>query len=469
MTARRPALLFSLALAACSSPDAPPSPDASMPVVGSTCSPCTVSSDCIGGACVQYGGDDRCGRTCLSDCASAERCLDATSTEGKQVRGCVPASGACPPFPGCGACASGTTCDPTTATCVPVTGDGGVGSQLCGTLAPPARASCCHSCTPGDSDCQSNGCYGGWWCDTANQPSCYCTRPPGGSCGSSSDGGARFVLDAGFVGTPPTGNVGPTGGTVSKLYFAIVGDSRPGNPDDTAHYPTSIITKIYADLAAMNPPPQFVVATGDYMFASPTSPTANDQMAIYAKAAAQFRNGPLFAAMGNHECTGATASNCSTIMTTNYAAYRKAMVAPLGQTLPYYVVNIGASDTSWTAKLVVVACNAWDPTQSAWLQTTLARPTTYTFVARHEPPGANAPCVNEVDNMLTTASYDMLIVGHTHTYAHSGKQLIVGNGGAPITGGVPYGYATVEQTAAGFLVTQYEYSSAAPVSVYVVP
>jgi hypothetical protein len=270
---------------------------------------------------------------------------------------------------------------------------------------------------------------------------------------------------------PPSGSVGPNGGTVSHLYFAVVGDTRPANPDDTANYPTQIITQIYSDIEALNPRPQFVLTTGDYMFANTWSGEAQKQMALYQQAASQFTGGPIFSDMGNHECTGATASNCATTTTSNYQAYLDAMVTPLGKNQPYYTINFNATDGSFTAKLIIVACNAWDQTQSAWLQSELARPTTYTFVSRHEPLGTSGPpCVTDMDGLLNQYPYDLLIVGHSHTFAHSQNQVVVGNGGAPLSGSEPYGFATVEQIAgAGFRVTQYDYSTAAPLSTFTVP
>ena len=281
-------------------------------------------------------------------------------------------------------------------------------------------------------------------------------------------------VDAGSDSSPagdlaPPSAIGPMGGSVPKLFFAVVGDTRPANIDDTANYPVDVITQIYADLAAMNPRPQFVVTTGDYMFASPYAAEGAKQMALYSKASAQFPN-PIFSAMGNHECTGATASNCASAPTNNMAAFMDALVKPLGQSKPYYTVPVSDDSGKWTAKIVIAACNAWDPTQSSWLAGELAKPTTYTFVVRHEPTGTQGPpCVGEMDSMLSQATYDLFIVGHSHTFQHRGKQLTVGNGGAPLSGGVTFGYATVEQQdSGGFLVTQYEYAGATPIDTFTV-
>jgi hypothetical protein len=341
-------------------------------------------------------------------------------------------------------------------------GASGGGGSGCAGWAAPTESGCCKSCS--GSNCQTNGCYGGWYCETS---SCTCHAMPTGCSGGGGTGGGG----TGGGGPPPpvSGSVGPGGGTVDHLYFAIVGDTRPANIDGTSSYPTQVIDKIYADIAAMSPQPSFVITTGDYMFASPSGGEGAKQIAMYWNAAKQF-SGPIFAAMGNHECTGATDSNCASSPTNNMNAFMSTLIAPLGQSLPYYSIPVSDSAGKWSAKIVVAACNAWDSTQSAWLQSELAKSTTYTFVVRHEPTGTSGPpCVSEMDTMLSQSAYDLFIVGHSHTFAHSGHEITVGNGGAPITGSTNYGYATVEQQAAGgFLITQYDYMTAMPVATFTV-
>jgi hypothetical protein len=254
---------------------------------------------------------------------------------------------------------------------------------------------------------------------------------------------------------------------VSSLYFAVVGDTRPANPDDTTNYPSSVINQIYSDIAALNPQPQFVITTGDYMFATPSGAEAQPQMSLYMSAAAQYKTGPIFAAMGNHECTGATDSNCAGAPTSNMNAFVAALVTPLGQAHPYYMIPINDSAGKWTAKIVVAACNAWDATQSAWLKTALATPTTYTFVVRHEPTGTSGPpCVSEMDAMLAASTYNLFIVGHSHEFRHSGNEVIIGNGGAPLAGGGGFGFATVQQLTTGFRITEYNATSGMPISTF---
>jgi hypothetical protein len=150
-------------------------------------------------------------------------------------------------------------------------------------------------------------------------------------------------------------------GKSADLTFAIVGDTRPSSIDDTSNYPTSIITKIYEDIEGASPKPTFVVGTGDYQYASTTGSEQAPQIDKYMTARAVF-TGRFYPAMGNHECTGYTDSNCgsgeSDGITKNYTTFMTTMLGPISETNPYYVEKVSASDGSWTAKLVFVACNA---------------------------------------------------------------------------------------------------------------
>ncbi len=202
-----------------------------------------------------------------------------------------------------------------------------------------------------------------------------------------------------YVGGPPIkGTVGADGGTLSRLLFAAVGDTRPATVDDTGGYPTDIITAIYGGIRALDPRPAMVVSTGDYLFASTArrggENQAGPQLDIYLQARARFP-GPLFPALGNHECTGATSSNCGPGgvdgVTANYAAFLEKMLAPIGKTAPYYAVMVAAADASWTAKFLFIAANAWSGEEESWFDAALARPSTYTFVVGTSRPPPRAP------------------------------------------------------------------------------
>ncbi len=272
------------------------------------------------------------------------------------------------------------------------------------------------------------------------------------------DGGAP-APDAPVDATPDGGGgtpFGPMGGTLQTLRFAIVGDTRPANEDDTSGYPTTIIDKIYSDIAAASPAIPFVVSTGDYMFASTygSSSQSQPQLDLYMTARSKYP-GVLFPAMGNHECNGSTDSNCGPGgyegETANYTNFIKTMLAPIGQSNPYYSINVQGPGGAWTAKFVFIAANAWNSTQSSWLSSTLAQKSTYTFIVRHESSYANtAPGVSPSDSIIAGYPYTLLIVGHTHSYYwENPKQAIVGNGGAPLSGSGDYGYGLVTQQSDG--------------------
>jgi len=264
-----------------------------------------------------------------------------------------------------------------------------------------------------------------------------------------------------------TGSVAATGGSVSRLYFAIVGDTRPPNVDQTAEYPTAIIDAIFSDVTGLSPQPSFIVGTGDYQYASTTGTESSPQIALYMQARAKFP-GQVFPAMGNHECTGYTDSNCGSGnpdgVTPNYSNFLSMMLGPIQQTNPYYAIKVAASDGSWTSKIVIVAANAWDSGQSSWLATTLAEATTYTFVVRHEASEANtAPGVTPSDAIIAQYPLTLEICGHTHDYSHSGNKIVIGNGGAPLSGGADYGFGLVQQRSDGAIVVdEIDYTTGAP-------
>jgi hypothetical protein len=289
------------------------------------------------------------------------------------------------------------------------------------------------------------------------------------ACGGSSshtnpgDGGGGDGIPMG-----PQPDASPT--LPALFRFAVVGDTRPPNEDDIAGYPTTVINKIWSDVEATSPRPDFAISTGDYMFANPfvpaSSSTVDKQLDLYLAARAHFTNAE-FPAMGNHECTGGTASNCgagaANGITYNMGEFMKRMLNPLGITQPYYVIHFAAADHSWTAKLVFIAANAWDSTQATWLSTALAESTTYTFAIRHEGSTVSGPPgVAPSEQLLAQHPVTLRIVGHTHTYAHyaSSHEVICGNGGAPLTSSSNYGYAIVERLANGDIqVSEHDYQS----------
>lgn len=238
---------------------------------------------------------------------------------------------------------------------------------------------------------------------------------------------------------------------MDTLAFAIVGDTRPPFKNGTSLYPTAIVSKIWKAVEAESPHPEFTVTTGDYQFSSANGATAAAQLDLYLDAAKGY-TGKVFYALGNHECTGATASNCGAGaadgLTQTYQIFLQKMLAPLGQKKPYYALNFADKKATWTAKFLFVAANAWSAEQAAWLESQLQQPTTYTLVVRHESSFApEAPGVTPSQQLLQKYPYTLILAGHTHTVSYSAaqRQVIVGNGGAPLATAVNYGYAIIRQ------------------------
>jgi hypothetical protein len=387
------------------------------------------------------GGDDASG-------GSNDTCPSCTTDSDCGGSRCVHLAGAlyCAP-----ACNSGNTCSTAGDTCVGVTASDGSQAQVC---VPPG------DCAPSASSSSGGTSSGG--------------TSSGGT--ASSSGGTGSSGGTSSSGSQPVGTVGNDGGSLSSLLFAVVGDTRPPNEDEISSYPTAIITKIFADVQAHSPAIPFVVSTGDYQFSSTgSSSTASQQLSLYVQARAQY-SGVQYVAMGNHECTGADASNCpsGSKPTANLTAFQSQLLAPIGKTLPYYVININATDGSWTSKFVFIAANAWDSTQSSWLSSTMAQKTTYTFVVRHEPTesSGNAPGVAPSDTIIAGFPYTALITGHSHTWDSFGyntpKEVLVGNGGAPLSNSSKdYGYALFSQRSDGAIVMDMiDYQSGAAQSAF---
>jgi hypothetical protein len=422
------------------------------------CGGCITDSDCGGDSCIQYASDVACAPLCGPDgaCPDGTSCGLASTTTGGQAQVCMPVTPMC-----------GITDGPDATTVL----DGGPGNdanmpQTCNGLIGPSSASCC-TCRAGQT-CATNGCYGGWWCNPAG---CTCQAAPA-SCTQPMDAGMQMQTDAGPL---PMGTVTASGGTVSRLSFAVLGDSRPAMPTDStdplAGYPTAIVHQLYTDLQGLTPRPQFALVTGDYCFSSTAyhGSTCPTQHQTYLQQRQAFSN-TVFYAMGNHECTGGTASNCgpngTNGNTVNYMSFLSNMMGEIHQTLPYYAIHVNATDGSWTSKFLFTAPNAWDATQDAWLQNELMTDhTTYTFVIYHEPsdvttpPPGTAPIQTDI---TSAGGVTMRITGHSHTYYHRRltNEVTIGLGGAPPAGSYNYGYLTVNQLANGDIeVREFDYMS----------
>ncbi|MGZ3406432.1 MAG: hypothetical protein ACXVAN_08330 [Polyangia bacterium] len=148
-----------------------------------------------------------------------------------------------------------------------------------------------------------------------------CTRPDLGLPASDGGGGS------GGGGTQTPACDGATAPSAGSFRFAVFGDVRPSQPNDTANYPQAVVTSLFTQIAQQAP--SFVVGTGDYMFASASNGPAVDAQLSMLLSAEQGFSGPVYHALGNHECTGATASNCPNgNETANVRAFMSLLVPP---------------------------------------------------------------------------------------------------------------------------------------------
>jgi hypothetical protein len=240
-----------------------------------------------------------------------------------------------------------------------------------------------------------------------------------------------------------------TGG--GQLRFAVFGDCRPPAQNDTSGYPSAILDGVFAQAQSLGA--QFVVGTGDYMFASNSS-AVDAQVNLFFASQAHYTSGPVYHTLGNHECSGYTSSNCPNgNETANMQAFMSRFV-PAGVSTPYYRVDVATP--SGNAKLLFVAANAWSSAQENWLSTQLADATTYTFVVRHEPTGeTSAPGVGPSDSLMRSNPLTLALFGHTHEYRHlDANHVISGNAGAPLQSSASfhnYGLLLVDQQSDGSL------------------
>jgi hypothetical protein len=252
----------------------------------------------------------------------------------------------------------------------------------------------------------------------------------------------------------PAGIVGPDGGSVDRLWFAVTGDTRPGRCDESDLYPRAAIAEIAASMKALEV--QFALDLGDHMYVCNGSfAEAAQQMGFYTTA---IGAGPatFFMTLGNHDCgssfarAGARTGCFEGSADANFRAY----LAALGRPRPYYAIDVATF--AGLARFVFVADDAYDAVQAAWLERTLADADArarITVIARHHPMSGARSGNPEIVGTIERHRYTMLLSAHLHTYAHGsdhgGRAAIVGLGGAPSLS--PPGFATVLQNADGSL------------------
>ena len=263
---------------------------------------------------------------------------------------------------------------------------------------------------------------------------CAASRAPAGAVADVAS------LAAALPAPSPGDHVTTSGGAVQRLFFATTGDTRPGFCN--LAYPAAQIRGIAESMHAARV--QFAVDLGDHEWVcNHDLASARGQMKQYRDAVAAF-DGPWFYTMGNHECGMGGEANCAGREDDpTYRAYLETVAAV--SPLPYYSFDVQTAHG--LARFVVVADNAWDAAQSAWLEKTLAAAdagAAYTFIARHHPVSGHLTGNAEIVSAIRRHKYSLILTAHLHWYAHDwndgfgGRSVVVGLGGAN-TGNVGFG------------------------------
>jgi calcineurin-like phosphoesterase family protein len=281
-----------------------------------------------------------------------------------------------------------------------------------------------------------------------------CLGTPGPNQSGTVDLGASSGPPPDFAGVPnpvggiPVGGpVGPTGGTVDRLFFGFTGDTRPDQCGGA--YPTAIIDNIFTLMK--NAGVQFAVDQGDHMFNCGSDFNgARDQMNAYVQAA-NLLGKTVFLTMGNHECTGESSTLCSAYpygTNPNYTAFMDAL-KPISPK-PYYRVDINTD--SGLAVFLVVADDTWNAEQQTWLTQQLTDADAhakYTFVSKHHPDrNTDHPEFQQIYDLVRAHKYTLFLTGHSHLYKRQSsdpRAIVMGIGGAPLAGTSYNGYGTAVQ------------------------
>jgi Calcineurin-like phosphoesterase len=215
---------------------------------------------------------------------------------------------------------------------------------------------------------------------------------------------------------------------------------------------------------------QFMLDGGDHMEAS-TASAAADNMTSYATAA-KLLGKPVFMTYGNHECvTSFDSQDCgyagAQTQDIKFAAYMKGLSSISAQTVPYYRIDIMTS--TGKATFLIIADDAWNATQQAWLTQQLTDTdanSKYTFVSKHHPNGnTDQPTFQTIYNLVTAHKYTLFLTSHSHEYKRDSstpRDVVMGLGGAPFDNPdqMWWGYLTIMQCPDNhFYVTAYDQAS----------
>jgi hypothetical protein len=188
------------------------------------------------------------------------------------------------------------------------------------------------------------------------------------------------------------------------------------------------------------------------------------QMGDYMSAGALLGK-PLFMTMGNHECSNShtPGSDCSSSCSSDFKCGAFLNALKNVSSTPYYRIDVKTN--AGLAVFIVIADDAWNSTQSAWLTQQLTDADAhakYTFLSRHHPTGnTEQTFFADIENIVHAHKYTLFLTGHSHLYRRSTsdpREVVMGLGGAPFDGSQSWwGYGTVMQCPDDYIyVTLYD-------------
>ncbi len=348
-----------------------------------------------------------------------------------------------------------------------------------------ATSSLCAVCN-NDSQCGGNPCFtdatGGQFCGSSCDacPAGFSCHPVAGTSGTaqscfpdSLECPANYMTqqdlamtttgNSDMAGTPPgdlslppctapsSAGVTSAGGTVDRLFFGITGDTRP--TASGASYPSALqatINNIFTQMGQKGV--QFAVDQGDHLEAS-NGTEATTQMGNYQTAAGKLGK-PIFMTLGNHECSNSynQGTDCSTTCSSDFKCSAFLSALKPASAVPYYRFDVMTG--TGLAVFIVVADDAWNATQQAWLTTQLTDADAhakYTFVSKHHPEGnADQTFFADIEALVRKHKYTLFLTGHSHEYKREPgdpRAIVMGLGGAPFDNPNQqyWGYGTIMQ------------------------
>jgi len=239
---------------------------------------------------------------------------------------------------------------------------------------------------------------------------------------------------------------------VQHLRFAVTGDTRPANEDDTAGTNERHRHHLLGH-RRVEPEPSFVVSTGDYQFASPGGYESATQLDLYMQARA--RSWAAAAAMATMSAPASPTQTAGrAIATESPPTSRTSFPRCSGHrpAAPYYVVHVSAAGVPGRA-----SSSSSQPTHGT-MRRGLAQSDScrsddvHVYRSARARGSEHGSRTTPSEAILGATPVTLMLSGHTHTYKHSGNRIVVGNGGAPLTGNKGYGFLVVDQRADGVIV-----------------